>query len=122
MSAGEQAALRQDMAAVAFGHRCATARPVGKSSYDDPGPDVATLSNQPCFYTQRTTEEELEVGLRRVIVTELLLLPLTADVADDDLVTAITDQSGTALIARPRGISELTRFASHIRLTLGSVR
>ena len=122
MTAGELATLRDDMADVAYGHRCTVIREAGNSAYDDPGAPAPHLSAQPCFYTQRHVEEESAPGVRITRVEELLLMALTADIRDTDIVSAITDQSGAALISRARDIAAVTRFATHTQIILGSVR
>ena len=122
MTAGELATLRGDTAVVAFNHRCTVLREATNSAYEEPAAPSTHLSNQPCFYGQRRVVDESEPGARIVRVEETLLLPLTADIRDSDIVSAITGQSGEALISRARNITDVTRFASHIRITLRSVR
>jgi hypothetical protein len=82
-----------------FQHRC-TIRRGTQSRYDASSLAAAHLTNAPCRFWEEASREALENGQTVIVRTSTLLIGLDADVQPQDLVTAIVDWQGNALISR----------------------
>lgn len=116
-SAAELSAIRRDVEAL-MTHRCTIARGT-RATYDTAASNAAHLSDVRCLYVAATTTELTTTSGVRLGQTARLLVPAGTDIAADDRVTAITDETGASMIQRPTAVDgEPIDRRSHLEVLL----
>lgn len=107
-------------------HRCTIQRRAGTD--DDGGGGVSDaswqphLTAQPCRYYFQTGQRITRPGEDVVAEQHRLVLPLAADVLDNDQVETITDRRGRQIAAGPFSIDTIGRLRDHQILYLSQVQ
>jgi hypothetical protein len=117
MSAGAITLIRRGMNRAML-HRCTIER--GSSgTYSTPSTWDDHLTNQPCLFDERVTEERVEGGGVRMVKRSVILLPSGTDITSGDRVTSVTDQLDTELLPRAYAVDgDPTIHSSHVAAAL----
>jgi hypothetical protein len=96
----------------------------GEDDYGNPLPGswATHIAALPCWWYGSTEREAVDEETTAVVTDIKVMVPLSADVTEQDRIAGIVDRLGTTVLPGILGIETVLRLRSHKQLTLSQVQ